>query len=200
MRVPTRILRRSAIAAASVGSIAMAAAPAATAAPPSKVSFFTEGTGTASWEKDSPGDKVIALTVADATSYAGVELEGAPATLPADEPSFAFSSSVSGDSGGSPRLVVRWADGGTSALRPLTWTADTWSTVTGSLWEDNTGCTEGSYNLSYAQVQTCHAGDTIAAVYVVTDSGWVTNPYTHSIDDIVFGDITVSEPGGGNKK
>ena len=204
MRAPTDLARRGAAAAVAAGALAMAAAPAATAAPDKDVDFFRNGKASAKWSAPSD-DRSIALAVGETVdggevNYAGVELLDAPSTLPENEPTFEFSSTVSGGSGGSPRLVVVWEDGGTSALRPLTWTADTWTTVSGSLWEDNTGCSEGTYNLSYAQVQTCHAGDTIESVFVVTDSGWMYEQgYTNYVDDISFGEVLISEPSTGKK-
>ncbi len=56
--------------------------------------------------------------------------------------SFDFMADQTGAGGGSPRLVVVFSDGGNAALRPLAWTANTWTTedgMTSSDWDNNTG-------------------------------------------------------------
>ncbi len=65
-------------------------------------------------------------------NFAGIDLhheEGRPA--PEEAPSFDFYSSDTGPSLGSPRLVVRFSDGGRGELRPLAWERDVWTTVGG---------------------------------------------------------------------
>ena len=195
MRVPSTTLRRGAVAAAALATLGLAAAPAADAAPSTGITFFKGGKGKARWTPPSE-DRAIALEVPDDSSYAGVTLDDAPATLPAAAPSFEVTSTVSGATGGSPRLVVRYDDGTTSSLRPLTLSAGEPTVVSGSdaLWEDQSGC-GGGYNVTYAAITSCHGSDTVAAVYVVSDSGWL-GGYVHTVDDISYGDVLVSEPAG----
>ena len=112
------------IVAATAAAVAVGTLPAGAAARTApSVSFFPGGNGHAHWSQDaSSGDDrfSMALEVPDAFSYAGVDLhhvEGRPA--PVTAPSFDFSSTDSGASGGSPRLHINFSDGGSVDLRPL---------------------------------------------------------------------------------
>ena len=55
--------------------------------------------------------------------YAGLELNRAEGPAPAREPRFFHKEDRAGESGGSPRLVMVFTDGGNIQLRP-----DQWST------------------------------------------------------------------------
>ncbi len=136
----------------------------------------------------------ISLFIPDADAFAGVELLGIDNSAPATGPSFWFYSTVSSAaSGASPRLVMTFSDGGNIALRPLSWTANTWTFVDGSqaLWDNSGGSCGFQFGITYAADLACHAGATVTSAFVVTDSGWLINPYTHLIDNIVYENETI---------
>jgi hypothetical protein len=85
------------------------------------VSFFHGGSGSAHWGKvDATGDAdgfSMELDVPNPASYGGIRLlHQAGTTAPATAPSFDFMSTISGLSGGSPRLVITFSDGGNIQL------------------------------------------------------------------------------------
>jgi hypothetical protein len=167
------------------------------------VQFFANGQASASWDKIVPapvGDTdtwSIELTIGDAFSYAGARLVGVagpppPATNP---PSFDFQSTISGDSGGSPRLVMQFSDLGRLELRPLTWVAGAWAKPLATGWDSNGGACPFKYGVVYAVGLACHAGATVTDVYVVTDSGWKhPTGYTNWIDNIRYGSLLITRP------
>lgn len=133
------------------------------------------------------------------SSYGGITLHhvaGSPA--PATEPSFDFMSTVGGSSGGSPRLVIRFSDGGSINLRPLSWTANTWTTEDGASndWDNNGGSCGFLYEKSYATVLACHADTTVTSAYIVSDSGWLypSSGYVQYIDNLQYDGYTISQP------
>ncbi len=83
---------------------------------------------------------------------------------------------------------MQFSDGGDMSLRPLSWTADTWTTVDGSqnFWDNRGGTCGFLFGVSYETALACHAGATITDGFIVTDSGWVVAPYTHYIDDVSY--------------
>lgn len=163
--------------------------------------FFEGGNGSAGWVSFTPAPPgssetaSILLKIPDGTSYAGVAYSGLPTTAPTTPPSYAFYSDVSGASGGSPRLVMRFSDGGKMELRPLTWTAGSWVTIDGNsnLWDNGGGTCGFLYATTYATGLGCHTGSSVTDVFVVSDSGWL-QPGNHYIDDIKYGDLMVSYP------
>jgi hypothetical protein len=191
-------------AAAAAVTVAVGGAPAFAGSHPShSVSFFHGGAGSAGWSKDTSNDAdpySIKLVVPDATSYAGASLHnvaGRPA--PAAAPSFDFRSTVGGPSGGSPRLVIAFSDGGNINLRPLTWVANTWTHEDGNSTDwDNKGGTAGcpSYEQTYATLVACHPGATVTSVIVVSDSGFLyPSGYTNYIDNISYDGTVITRPG-----
>jgi hypothetical protein len=194
-----RLVVGAAITAAAAAGIAPALAAARTS--PS-ASFFHGGAGKAVWSHDTSNDPdgfSIALTEPDSSSYAGISLQHVAGPAPTTPPSFDFMSTVSGPSGGSPRLHINFSDGASADLRPLTWTEDTWTHEDGnSLDWDNNGGGIGCgylYETSYASVLGCHAGATVTSAYIVTDSGWLyPDGYVNNIDNIQFGGSTISQP------
>jgi hypothetical protein len=175
-----------------------------------QVSFFTGGTAQAGWAKATPPPPgagrgwsirlwVNGQSPTDYGQYAGATLLRVPATLPASPPSFDFMADRSAASGGSPRLVIGFSDGGRAELRPLNWTAGIWVHEDGTSvdWDNNGGTCGFVYQTSYAIIQACHAGATVTAVYVVSDSGWLNQGgYTNYIANIRYGDILVTPQNG----
>lgn len=200
MNKPIRHLLTMVAATAAVVSVGTLPADAAARITPS-VSFFQGGNGNAHWSHDeSNGDDKFSmeLDVPDASSYGGAYLhhvEGQPA--PEEAPSFDFYSTVSGLSGGSPRLHINFSDGGGADLRPQMWEQDMWTTVDGNgmNWDSN-GLTCGyQYATTYAAVLACHPGATVTSAYVVSDSGWLhPEGYVHYIDNLQYGGVTISQP------
>lgn len=165
------------------------------------VSFFHGGAGSAHWTQDASNDTdpfSMRLDVPDSASYAGIDLQhvdGQPA--PVTAPSFDFQSSTAGPSGGSPRLQINFSDGGSVDLRPLAWTANSWTTENGNStdWDNNGGTCGYLYENPYSVVSACHAGATVTSAYVVTDSGWLyPTGYANDIDNIQYGGTTISQP------
>jgi len=134
--------------------------------------------------------------------YAGADLNGVAGTPPTTPPSYDYYSTVSGPSGGSPRLVMIFSDNGDMELRPLTWVAGVWAHESGSTtdWDVNGGTCGFLYAATYNAGLLCHTGKTVTDVFVVTDSAWqLTNPngYTHYIDDISYGSTFITSPQSG---
>ena len=191
------------LAAIAIGACVALSASAASAGPRVKpsVSFWGDGSYTAGWIKTggNPG-AAMQLTV-DATSYAGVDFKHLGDVAPTTPPSFDFKASVAGDSGGSPRLVLRWSDGGKSELRPLTWTTD-WQSVSGAnaIWDNGGGTCGFLYNTDYATTLGCHSGAAMTDAYLVTDSGWLNGPYTNLFDNVSIGTAIFSGPSNNGRR
>ncbi len=176
-------------------------------------SFFSSDNANANWSKTTapPTDTdswSIELTVgpANPTGFAGACLrgfEGLPA--PENAPSFDFKSSAIGPSGGSPRLVVEFSDGGNIQLRPLAWADGVWMKEgldlgpTTTDWDNSGGICGFRYEQPYQVVKACHAGTTMTGVFMVTDSGWLySTGYTNWIDNIQFYGQCFTAPGSTN--
>ncbi|MFN2545960.1 MAG: hypothetical protein ABR567_00855 [Myxococcales bacterium] len=138
------------------------------------------------------------------SSFAGINFHHVPAQPPPNAPSFDFKANRSGDSGGSPRLVMVFSEGGNINLRPLTWVQNTWISEGGpdptpdplaaTNW-DNVGGTCGfRFEQTYQAALACHAGTTVTAAFIVSDSGWLNAPYQNWIDNIQYGGRTISQP------
>ena len=144
------------------------------------------------------------------SSFAGINFHhvtGQPA--PASSPTFdfkpnktSFSGAIPTGSGGSPRLVMVFSDGGNINLRPLGWIADQWVTegvgATVLDWDNNGGICGFRYEQDYNTVVACHPGAVVTQAFIVSDSGWVSPPggapYTNWIDNIQYNGVTVSQP------
>src|SRR4051812_8490240 len=175
-------------------------------------SFFASGNAAAHWDNtqsadDDPFSQLYEVN--DASSYAGTTLhhvEGLPA--PANAPSFDFKadrvSPAYTGTGGSPRLVIVFSDGGNINLRPLEWTGD-WqheggdSGPTASDWDNVGGSCIGGYEEDYQTVRHCHDGAVVTAAFMVTDSFWrILSPYKNWVDNIQYAGTTISQPSDNN--
>lgn len=151
----------------------------------------------------NPGYGLVTASDASGT-YGGIELKAK--YVPSDPTSitalsFDFYANQTGGSGGSPRMVVQFSDGGDGELRPLAWIANTWTTengMTSSDWDNQGGTCGFRYETTWAAVMGCHAGATISAIYVVNDSGWLypATGETVTLDNITVNDITATGPHG----
>lgn len=106
---------------------------------------------------------------------------------------FDFKASVTGDSGGSPRIVLVFSDGGNATLRPLALTEGTWVTLdgmTGNDWDNNGGVCGFVYATTYAGVVACHPGASITGIFVVNDSGWL-----YGFEQVIIDNIMIEAPG-----
>jgi hypothetical protein len=138
------------------------------------------------------------------SSFAGINFHHLPALPPDNPPAFDFKADRTAASGGSPRLVMIFSDGGNINLRPLGWVQDTWiSEGTGNPtpdplaatnWDNNGGTCGFLFEQTYATVKACHAAATVTAAFIVSDSGWLNAPYTNWIDNIQYDDRTISQP------
>jgi hypothetical protein len=196
---------RGAICFAIVGALCSAAG--ASAATPIAFGGLTAGGQGAAFftnTADAPGDTdgvSIALKVPNSASFAAIQFLDVPPAAPATPPSFAFMPSVSGASGGSPRLVIAFDDGGTISLEALSWNAGAWSTVqgAGANWEvDGTvpGCTPGE-GQTYAAALACHQADGshVTEAYVIAD-GAVSGGYTVDVDDVSYASLRLTDKPG----
>ena len=171
--------------------------------------FFSGGNASAGWTTLEPGPpgstetQSIALSVngdngSDFDDFAGVAFDGLKGPAPANPPSFAFQSDESdAGSGGSPRLAMDFVGGGNITLRPLSWEAGTWVTVdgAGNNWDVQGGSCGFRFAVSYDDAVACFAGKDVKNVIIVSDSGWFhPGGYTHYIDDVSYGDTTLSHP------
>jgi hypothetical protein len=166
--------------------------------------FFSGGQGSGLWSgaADAPGDidgQAIQLTVPNASSYAGVDLQNEAAAPPTLAPSFWFLSSVSGPAQASPRLVIAFSDGGYIDLHPAAWTAGTWTKVDGAAarWDDpGGGQCAALTGVSYEQALACHVADgaSVSDLYIVSDAS-TANGYVNYIDDVSYGGATLTTSG-----
>jgi hypothetical protein len=80
-------------------------------------------------------------------------------------------------------------------LRPLSWAGGAWEFVdgAGANWDNNGGTCGFLFGNTYAIALACHATQPLVATFIVTDSGFVTSPYTHFIDDVKIGTTTFSD-------
>ena len=175
-----------------------------------RVSFFAGhagpvADGSAHWTTAASNDSdpfSIQLDVPEGTgspdffsSFAGIQLHHVPSTAPAAPPAFDFMADKVAASGGSPRLVMQFSDGGDMELRPLAWTT-TWSTESGAStdWDVHSPSCPFLFETTYATGLACHAGASVTSVFIVTDSGWLSAPYTNWIDNIQYDGTVISQP------
>jgi hypothetical protein len=114
--------------------------------------------------------------------------------------SFDFNPNQAGPSVGSPRMVILFSDNGNADLRPLTWTANTWTHLDGMVgnnWDNNGGC-GFLYGTTWTAVKACHPGATITGIFMVNDSGYAGGPYPNgeqvTLDNITVNNITATGP------
>ena len=154
------------------------------------------GYGLVTTSQQTPGGKI---------TYGGIRLKSSavptdPSTITAL--SFDFNPNQTGASGGSPRMVVQFSDGGNGQLRPLNWTANTWTTVdgmNGNNWDNSGGCGP-LYGTTWIAVLACHPNTTITGIFVVNDSGWK-YPATGeqvTLDNVTVNNLTATGPGNNN--
>lgn len=183
------------------GAVALASVPLPASA--QEQLFFSSAGGNVACvvESGSPTPGTVPrLTITNAAAFAGVQYEcpscegTPPATPPTTPPSFWFKSEVVSDSTlGSPRLLILFNDLSSMYLQPLTWTG-LWQFVDGAgdTWVSQDGDCGFVYGVSYASARACHTGRGVLATYIVTDSGQLTTPYRHFIDDVKIGTTTFS--------
>jgi hypothetical protein len=154
----------------------------------------------AHWVKGvgNPGYGLVTTSVSTSstTTYGGIQLKKSftpknPSSITAL--SFDFKPNQTGNSGGSPRMVVQFSDGGDGELRPVAWVANTWTHLdgmTGANWDNNGGSCGFVYATTWTAVMTCHAGATITSIFVVNDSGWL---YPSTGEQVILDNITVNK-------
>lgn len=190
-----------------MGTAALAMMAPAMASAAITTSFNIVGSGTIGWVWFTPAPPGatdaasigIAIDPTDEDREAPyVSWSGFPTTPPVPPPSFKFRSTVSSaDSGGTPRLNVRFNDAGRVFMSPASWTADSWQTVDGSgnVWESSGGSCGPVAGITWAAAVACHAGANVASLSV-TGRAVAPGGYAHYIDDVKFGDETISKPVG----
>lgn len=162
--------------------------------------------GTAHWVKGAGSDGGYGLVTTSVPSgtYGGIQLSNPPADPNAITAlSYDFKPNQTGGSGGSPRLVVQFSDGGDGSLRPLAWVAGTWMHEDGMVstdWDNRGGTCGFVYETTWAAIKACHAGATITGIFAVNDSGWL---YPPAGEEVVLDNVTVNDQvasGPGNEK
>jgi hypothetical protein len=137
------------------------------------------------------------------SSFAGINFHHLPPAAPANAPSFDFKADRNGASGGSPRLVIVFNDGGNINLRPLNWVQDRWISegpgptpdpLAATNWDNSGGTCGFLYEMTYDTVKACHAAAAVTAAFIVSDSGWLNAPYKNWIDNIQYNGKTISQP------
>jgi hypothetical protein len=155
---------------------------------PATLSFFSGGAGAnAHWQHDpddSPNDdnlQDIEINTTAPAGFAGVNVHHVYGTPTASYPnsSFEVKSNVAGPSLGSPRLEIRFSDGGRGQLRPLTNTTE-WQEVADPNWDNNGGTCGFRFQTTWQEIQACHPGTFVVDVRLIAD------PYgfTHWIDNL----------------
>jgi hypothetical protein len=200
-------------------------AAAEAAAPPNpsgrqtiSVSFFVGhvgpvGNGSAHWTNGDSNDSdrfSMELEIPEGgtpadgfSSFAGINFHHVPPVAPANAPSFDFKADRTGPSGGSPRLVILFSDGGNINLRPLEWVQDKWisegpgdtpDAAAETNWDNNGGTCGFLFEQKYQTVLACHAAAIVTGAFIVSDSGWLEALYTNWIDNIQYDGKTISQP------
>jgi hypothetical protein len=161
--------------AALAAAVAVVAIPSAFAADQADTSatlgFFSSGGGAhAGWTTDS-GSQALEIHVTE-TGYAGAEVDDLAGLSPSsvDGASYELKAAAPGPSLGSPRLVIRFSDGGSAQLRPLAWTT-TWQKVGDPNWDNRGGSCGLRFQTTWRVIQSCHAGTSIVDEYLTTDPG-----------------------------
>ena len=126
-------------------------------------SFATQGDASAGWinEPSAPPNATDQQSISlfvngksanDFSAAARARFVGINGAAPAAPPSFDFKVFTVGGSGGSVRLVVRFADGGQIELRPVSLDANVWTHIDGSSddWDSAGGACSSQFNLSYS--------------------------------------------------
>lgn len=156
------------------------------AAPAANISFFTGADGSAHW---APRQSAIILSETTTPgAYAGAMLMHVGSTAPEEAPSFSQRDTVTEAGGGSPRLVIAFADGGTIYGYRLS--MDTNLQDSALQWDSTAPF---AYNAGYDSALALHSSSSVVAAYLVTDSGWEGQAYTNTITDISYGDNTYAE-------
>lgn len=170
--------------------------------------FVTHGDAKAGWitetntpvgatDQDSIELFVNGTGPTDLDDAARAILTGIGETPPATPPSFDFKVSSTGDSGGSVRLLIRFSDGGSGELRPLTLQSGQWTHEDGATsdWDTRGGSCAGLTQQSYAELLACHPGATVAGVELVNDSGWLhPGGFQVLVDNVSYGGETITAP------
>jgi len=181
-----------------VAVFVLAASLAATtpAAAQFRVAGFGAGAGWIETTTPPPGETDPSSIELSATGTLGasVTFTGFGARPPAFSPSYDFRPSAGGPSGGSPRLTIRFSNGG-GELRPLSLVAGQWTHEDGSTDWDSYGARCGFRpQLSYEELLGCHQGEQVTGVEIWNDSGWLhPGGLKVLVDNVTYGGETVSK-------
>jgi hypothetical protein len=180
-------MRRALLALAAGAALSIAGAVPAGAAPshsvPGGARWTTFGDGHWAPHVGNGGGHGLVTTsstVSGTVTYGGAQMKAnmLPTTNPTKVTalSYTFEANMSGNDGGSPRMVVTFSDGGHATLLQITWTATTWTTVTGMTthtWTNAGGTCGFLYRTTWSTIKGCHPTASITGVFVVNDSGWL---------------------------
>ena len=173
------------------------------------IRFFSAAQSDAHWtplESADANRQSIELEVGPASSfgYAGFELlhvEGTPA--PTREPRFFHKEDRVTDSGGSPRLVIRFANGNIQ-LRPDNWSTS-WQFVGegdgDGNWDVNGGSCVFKFDVTYQEALQCFPNAVVQSVFMVSDSNWQADKatgYLNWIDRLQYNGFEYSHASDNN--
>jgi hypothetical protein len=167
---------------AALAAISFGAGTSVLAAPADNVSFFHGEDGSAHW---GPNQSHILLSETTTLgAYAGAVLMHVGATAPLTAPSFNDVDSINENGGGSPRLVIAFADGGTIVGYRLQ--MEVTMQTSDLQWDSMQGTAGFLYGKSYTVALADHNGSPVVAAYLVTDSGWEGSAYTNTITNVTY--------------
>lgn len=175
-------------------ALSLAGAPTASA----ELQVFARWVDTDTPPPGETDPSVIDLSVAGTAgggfdSASSARFTGFSETLPESSPTYDFRASVSGPSGGSPRLTLRLSNGG-GELRPREVSAGQWTHMDGqSSWDSYGGTCGYRTELSYAQLRACHLEETVFGLELWNDSGWLYPAgYQVFVDNVTYNGERVS--------
>ena len=142
-----------------------------------------------------PGDTdnlaMTLVTTSAPNGFAGLEVMHVSGQPTATFPNSSFdvkTTDYTGPSSGSPRLEIRFSDGGVGRLRPLT-LSSTWQTVGDPNWENVGGnpCVQ-HFQMTWNEIQACHLNTVVTSVVFLGD------PYdrTHLVDDLTVDGVNIT--------
>ena len=159
--------------------------------------------GTAHWEKGAGlgGGYGLVTTSSPSGTYGGIQLSNPPSDPNSITAlSYDFKANQTGGSGGSPRLVIQFSDGGDASLRLLVWVAGAWmheDGMTSTDWDNRGGTCGFVYETTWSAIKACHLGTTVTGIFAVNDSGWLYPPAGETVvlDNVTVNDQVASGPG-----
>lgn len=163
------------------------------------MSFFSGPGAHAGWGVDRTNagvNHVIQLdTTTSPSGYAGAVVGHVEGTPIEDFGASSFDVKSSDDvaSQGSPRLHVKFSDGGSADLRPVDNTTDWQAVGDGAEWDNNGTPCAYQYAATWSQIEACHPGTTVTGAYLIADGYYGVD---HLIDNLSVNGTTFGNAAG----